>query len=265
MSANTPANTLAAPAASAGVLHSLRVLLKETQYELAGRMRTRAYSLSVIGLPVMFYLLFGLANRGKPGALYLVAGYACWGVVSACLFGIGLTLALERAQGWLDLKRASPMPRLAYVGAKVLSCAAFGLIIAIVLILLGGSLGGVTITVSSAVALTGVAVAGSIPFAAMGFLIAYLVPPNSGPGIINLIYLPLSFASGFWMPVTMLPHWLQLAAPALPTYHLAQIALGAIGMAPSGGMALHWAVLGGFTVLMLGAAWLTFLRSEAKS
>ena len=30
-------------------------------------------------------------------------------------------------------------------------------------------------------------------------------------------------------------------------------------------MALHWAVLGGFTVLMLAAAWITFLRSEANN
>jgi ABC-2 type transport system permease protein len=258
-------NTLAVPAQYTNTLRALRILLKETQYELAGRMRTRAYSLSVIGLPVMFYLLFGTANRGKPGALYLVAGYACWGVVSACLFGIGLALALERAQGWLDLKRASPMPRLAYIGAKVASCAAFGLIIAIVLILLGTSLGGITVTVSQAAALAGIAVVGSIPFAAMGFLVAYLVPPNAGPGIINLVYLPLSFASGFWMPVSMLPHWLQVVAPALPTYHLAQIALAVFGLAPTSGMARHWAVLAGFTLLMLAAAWITFLRSEAKA
>lgn len=258
-------NTLAMPSESGHALRPLRILLKEAQYELASRMRTRAYSLSVIGLPVMFYLLFGLANRGKPGALYLVAGYACWGVVSACLFGIGLALAMERAQGWLDLKRASPMPPFAYLGAKVVSCAAFGLIITIVLILLGTSLGGVTVTGSQAAALAGIAIAGSIPFAAMGFLVAYLVPPNAGPGIINLIYLPLSFASGFWMPLSMLPHWLQVVAPALPTYHLAQIALAVFGLAPASGMALHWGVLGGFTLLMLAAAWITFLRSEANA
>jgi len=259
------ANTLALPAESADFLRPLRILVKETQYELARLLRTRAYSLSVIGFPVMFYLIFGMANRGKAAALYLVAGYTCMGVVSACLFGIGLALAMERAQGWLDLKRASPMPRFAYIVAKMASCAAFGLIIAIVLMLLGCSLGGVTITAVQAAELGCIAIAGAIPFAAMGFLVAYLVPPNAGPGIINLIYLPLSFASGFWMPVSMLPHWLQAVAPALPTYHLAQIALAAFGLAPPTGMALHWGVLAGFTLLMLAAAWITFLRSEAKA
>lgn len=258
-------DTPAMPAESADLLFPLRILLKETQYELARLLRSRAYSLSVIGFPAMFYLIFGMASRGKPVALYLVAGYSCMGVVSACLFGIGLVLAMERAQGWLDLKRASPMPRLAYIGAKVVSSAAFGLIIVTLLMLLGTTLGGITVTGTQAASLAGLAIAGSIPFAAMGFFVAYLVAPNAGPGIINLIYLPLSFASGFWMPVRYLPHWLQVVAPALPTYHFAQLALAIFGFAPVAGMAVHWAVLGGFTLLMLAAAWITFLRREANA
>jgi len=257
--------TLAIPPDSPRLPRAVRILLMETQCELARLLRTRAYSLSVIGFPVMFYLLFGMASRGKPAALYLIAGYACMGVVSACLFGIGATLALERAQGWLDLKRASPMPGLAFLGAKVASCAAFALIITTVLVTLGTTLGGVTVTGWQAAALAGVVLAGAIPFAAMGFLIAFLVPPNAAAGVINLVYLPLSFASGFWMPVSVLPHWLQAVAPALPTWHLAQIALAVFGFAPAAGMALHWAVLGGFTLLMLGAAWITFARSEAAA
>jgi ABC-2 type transport system permease protein len=264
MNANTHALSILS-ADSTDLLRPIRILLKETQYELARLLRTRAYSLSVIGFPVMFYLIFGLANRGRPGALYLIAGYACMGIVSACLFGIGLALAMERAQGWLELKRASPMPRFAYLGAKIASCAAFGLIITIVLVLIGSTLGGVAVTGREALELGAIVLAGAIPFTAMGFLLAYLVPPSAGPSVINLFYLPLSFASGFWMPVRNLPHWMQAVAPALPTYHLAQIALATFGFAPATGMALHWAVLGGFTVLMLGAAWITFLRSEARS
>lgn len=257
------ANTLAAAPQSAGFLRPLRVLLTETQYELVRLLRARAYSLAVIGFPLMFYIIFGTAHRGQPTALYLIAGYTCMGVVSACLFGVGLTLALERAQGWLDLKLASPMPRFAYVGAKLLSCAAFGLAITTLLVSLGSALGGVSVTGGQFAALAGVALAGSVPFAAMGFLIAFLIPPNAGPATINLIYLPMSFASGFWIPVSDLPRWLRVIAPALPTYHLAQIALAIFRFAPTTGMALHWAVLGGFAVLMLTAAWINFVRSEA--
>ena len=164
----------------------------------------------------MFYLLFGTSNRHNMFARYLMPSYSCMGVVSACLFGIGMGIALERAQGWLELKQASPMPRFAYLAAKTISCAAFALVIVAALVTMGVTLGGVTLTVGEGFKLALVVLAGSIPFTAMGLLVALLVPPNAGPGVINLIYLPMSFASGFWMPVTYLP--------ALAAHHRARAA-----------------------------------------
>ena len=242
-----------------------RIFAKETRYEFVRLLRTRAFSLSVIGFPVMFYLLFGSSNRHNMFARYLMPSYSCMGVVSACLFGIGMGIALERAQGWLELKQASPMPHFAYLAAKTISCAAIALVIVAALVTLGITLGGVTLTAGEAFRLALVVLAGSIPFTAMGLLIALFVPPNAGPGVINLIYLPMSFASGFWMPVSYLPHWLRVMTPALPTYHLAQIALNIFGYAQSGSMLVHWEALAGFTLLMLGVAWIVFTRSEAKA
>ena len=259
-------NAIAVGRRSLGMGYYARIFRKETRYEFVRMMRTKAFSLSVIGMPVMFFMLFGITNRSAGWGLYLVPSYSCMGVVSACLFGIGMAIALERVQGWLDVKQASPLPRILYLGAKLMGCAAFGLLIVGLLMLLGVTLAGVHMTVPQALELAGVILAGSVPFAAMALLVALLVPPNSGPTIINLIYLPMSFASGFWMPMKYLPHWLQLIAPWLPTYHLAQLALGIFGLAQPGGQIVqHWEVLLGFTLLMLGAAWITFTRMEAKA
>jgi ABC-2 type transport system permease protein len=259
-------NAIALAPPSLGFGYYAHLFRKETQYEFVRLMRTKAFSLSVIGFPVMFYLLFGSMNHGNFFARYLVATYSCMGVVSACLFGIGAGLAMERAQGWLELKQASPMPRLAYLMAKVISCAAFSLIIVGVLLVLGLTIGGATFTISEALRLAGVILASAPPFAAMGLFLSLVVPANSGGGIMNLIYLPMSFASGFWMPIRMLPHWLQTIAPALPTYHLAQLGLQVFGFAqPGSNMLIHWEALAGFTLLMLGAAWILFARSEAKA
>jgi len=258
-------NAIAVSPRTLGFGYYTRIFRKETQYEFVKMLRTKAYSLSVVGFPVMFYLLFGTSNRHNMFARYLMPSYSCMGVVSACLFGIGMGIAMERAQGWLELKQASPMPRLAYLGAKMISCAAFALIIVAALLTLGITLGGVSLTAVEGLKLAGVILAGSVPFTAMGLLVALLVPANAGPGIINLIYLPMSFASGFWMPVKYLPHWLQVIVPALPTYHLGQIALSIFGYAEPGSMLIHWEALAGFTLLMLGAAWIIFTRSEARS
>ena len=123
----------------------LNLFAKETKYEFLKSMRNRMYSLATLGFPIMFYLLFGVSNRhAGPGlnyAQYLVAGYSCFGMIAAALFNLGAGIATERAQGWLELKQASPMPGLAYLGAKVLTCMLFGIVIVTALVTLGVLLG----------------------------------------------------------------------------------------------------------------------------
>jgi ABC-2 type transport system permease protein len=259
------------PAAPAtGVARALRITGKETKYEFLKLFRNRSFSLAVVGFPVMFYLLFGVANRHATTgnvhiAKYMLGGYACFGLVGAALFGIGVGLATERAAGWLELKRASPMPPMAYLFAKCITAVAFGLIIVAVLTTLGITMAGVSLSEGELMRMFGMTVVGAVSFASMGLLLALVVPANAAPGIVNLIYLPMSFMSGLWMPIQYLPHWLQRIAPVLPTYHLAQLMLNIFGYADGAAMANHWFGLAGFTMLMLGISWLIFNRSQQNA
>ena len=259
---NSMTGTAALPRGAAWRLHAT---LKEIESEFIRLARNRVYTLSVLGLPVLFYTVFGLGVGGREAARYLIAGYSCMGLGSACLFGIGLGVAFDRAQGWLELKWASPMPRLGYLTAKLLSSAVFALLVMGLLIALGRIGAGVTVSISQVVRLALILLLGSVPFTALGLLIALVVPPNAGAGLINLVYLPLCIVSGFWMPVSMLPGWMQRIAPAMPTYHLAELALAVFHFAPASRALTHWLVLAGFSALMFAAAWFTFVRSEAKT
>ena len=40
----------------------------------------------------------------------------------------------------------------------------------------------------------------------------------------------MAFMSGLWIPLSMLPAFLQRIAPVWPSYHLDQIALAAVGL-----------------------------------
>lgn len=255
---------------TSGIGRTVSILRKETKYEFLKMLRNRSFSLSVIGFPIMFYLLFGVTNRGANSsgihmARYLLAGYACFGVIGAALFGIGVGLASERAAGWIEVKRASPMPPPAYLIAKCMGAIGFGLIILTALTVLGLAMGGVTLTAGEVLRMIGVSIAGSVTFASMGFLLALVVPANAAPGIVNLIYLPMSFVSGLWMPIQYLPHWVQRFASMLPTYHLAQLMLRIFGYADHSTAVSHWMSLAGFTMLMLGTSWLVFSRAQQNA
>lgn len=248
----------------------VRLYAKEAKYEFLKLLRYRMFSISTIGFPVMFYLLFGVTNRhavsgGVHYARYLLASYSCFGMIGSALFGIGVGLANERAQGWLEVKQASPMPAPAYLFAKLFTATAFAMVTTTILVILAITLGGVQVTLGEVLRLVAVVAAGSIPFASMGLLIALVVTANAAPGVVNLIYLPMSFCSGLWMPIEVLPKWLQQVAPALPTYHFAQLALGIFGYSQSPRVLGHWVALIGFTVLMLGISWMVFRHQESNA
>jgi ABC-2 type transport system permease protein len=259
------------PVAPSASIRNLRIFLVEARYEFVRLLRTRAFSLSVIGFPVAFYIFFGIImNRGEmihgvSVAKYMLATYAVFGMVGAALFGIGVGLAGELNAGWLELKRASPMPPLAYLLAKCCGAMGFGVIIVCLLTLIGMVGAHVSITPAEFARLIGLTIVGVIPFACLGMAVALLVPFNSAPGFTNMIYLPMSFCGGLWIPIMMLPKVMQKFALLLPTYHLSQLTLGAFGYASNGTTASHWIGLLGFTLVMLGVALLAFRKLERNS
>ncbi len=250
---------------------SFPIFLREARYEFVRLMRTRSFSFSVIGFPVVFYLFFGvIMNRGQQigpisVAKYVLASYAVFGMVGAALFGIGVGLAADLAAGWLDLKRASPMPPLAYVLAKCCSAVFFGFLIVTLLAVIGIALGHVSLTPLEYLRMVALTIIGVVPFVCMGLALALLVPFQSAPGITNMIYLPMSFCGGLWVPLMFLPHFMQTLAVLMPTYHIGQLMLGAFGYPMSGTTLSHWYGLLGFTLLMLGIAGIALRRLEQNS
>src|SRR5271167_2388699 len=251
---------------------TLALYAKEAKYELLKNLRIPVYAISTVAFPLMFYVLFGIvlgrnnpAGRGEQ-ATYMLATMGCFGVIAVALFGFGVSLAMERGQGWLQVKRASPMPVSAYFLGKLFSAVVFSTVIMLLLLALGFTFGGVRLPLATAAKLVGILVAGSIPFSAMGMAIGYFAKPNSAPGLVNLIYLPMSFCSGLWIPLFMLPHGLQALAKFLPPFHLSQLALNAVGMGmnptPAWG---HVQALTAFTLICLGFAAWGYRRDEGKT
>jgi ABC-2 type transport system permease protein len=237
------------PVSTMPVLRVLRLYALEAWTEFLKTLRLPHYSGPVLAIPVMFYLLFGLSFGGRaPGqqigpAEYLLASYSVFGVVTAALFAFGAGVAMERAQGWLPLKRATPMPISAYLLAKVASSMLFGIVIVILMAFCAIVFGHVRFPVATWLGLAGAVVIGCIPFCLAGLLIAFAVPPQGAPGIVNLINLPLAFAGGLWLPVSNLPAFFRSLAPFVPQYHLGQLALAAIGAAPAGDVGWHVSML----------------------
>lgn len=267
---STAAITLSSARIQRSPRHTATIYLKEIKYEFLKNLRLRLYTASVLSFPIMFYVLFALVFNSHQTigatrvATYLVATYGTWGVMGASLFGTAAGLASDRGLGWLQVKRATPMPPFAYFVAKVVVSMAFSAIVVLSLFVLGIALGGVRMSVTAFAALLGTLVVGSVPFAAMGLALGYFAGPNSAAPTINLIYLPMSACSGLWMPIMFLPKIVQKFALAMPPYHLAQLALGVVGAGARESAFVHWDVLIAFTMICFGIARIGFQRDQEK-
>ena len=247
-----------------------RVYRTEAWQEVLKLMRLPVFAATTVALPLMFYVIFGITFAGEQArgvgvTTYMLVTYGAFGVIGAALFGFGVSVAVERGQGWMRLKRVAPMPPLAYFVAKVIMSIAVASIIVLAMFALAATLGGVRLSAGQWVAVGAALVAGALPFSSMGLAFGYLVGPNSAPAVLNLVWLPMAFASGLWIPISQLPDVVQSVAVALPPYHFVQLALGTIGASEGGSPAMHGVAVLAFTVVFLFVAAWGFRRDEGRT
>ncbi len=246
---------------------ALRSFALEVRFELLRLARQPSYVLPLFAFPLAFYYFFGISMgqqryHGVDASVYLLASYGAFGVIGVALFGFGITLALERGNGWLVLRRASPMRLWSYLSGKMVAALGFALAVAAAIELLGVLAGGVRLAPQTWLALLGVLVAGSVPFCALGFAIGTLAPANGASAIVNLIYLPLSFMGGLWVPAAMLPATFARIAPWTPTYHFGRLAQAAIGIGNAS--AFDVLALALWTAVFLALAAFGWRRDESR-
>ncbi|MGH8226960.1 MAG: ABC transporter permease [Steroidobacteraceae bacterium] len=240
-----------------GRVSMLRILWLESRAECLRLLRAPAFSVPVFGFPLLFYLLFAVA-LARPHAASgtgeaMLAIFVVFGVMAPGLFGLGVTLAVDRERGLLQLKRALPMPPGIYLAAKVAIAMLFAALIAIALMLLALLVGRVAVPAIECASLLLLAALGVLPFCGLGLLIGTLVTGQAAPAVINLVYLPMAFLSGVMLPLQELPRIISKFAPLWPSYHLVRLALATVGLGDSGA-ANHALVLAVMTAIFFSIA-----------
>ncbi len=225
----------------------------EARSECLRYMRAPSFILPMLLFSTVFYLMFGVLLNHGDASRYLLASYSAFGIIGPGLFGFGVSLAIERDGGLLTLKRALPMPPGAYLLGKMVMAMIAATIVTILLILIGVFLAHVTLSAQQIASLMITGAFGVLPFCALGMLVGTLIKGQGAPGLLNLIYLPMAFLSGLWLPLSVLPQALQKLAPIWPSYHLNQLTLAAVGSSHQP-LLPHALALAGYTMVFLTLA-----------
>ncbi|MEU7255204.1 ABC transporter permease [Streptomyces rimosus] len=216
---------------------------------------------SVIYPPVLYLIIAGGADSSPiPGmklnmGLYYMVAMSAFGAMTAVLIGNSEAIAKEREKGWVRQLRLTALPGRGYVAAKMASAATISLPSILLVLLAGATVKGVHLETWQWIAIPVGTWLGSFVFAALGVAIGYLANGDAVRPIAMMVYFVLAFLGGLWMPLTILPQWVQDIAEWLPTH-----AYAALGTAVEAGGAPHLkdvAILAGYLIIFAGgAAWL---------
>jgi ABC-2 type transport system permease protein len=245
--------------------------------EVRASLRSPEFAVGAVIIPVILYAMFGLTNASSllPGGtrigLAMLISLSCYGIVTLAIVVFGEDVAKDRGRGWLRTLRATPFPTGVYLLGKLGAALVHGALITVTMAVLGATAGGVDLSPGRWALYGAAMLAGVVVFSPLGFAIAYVAKPKTAAVIANVIFLPLAFASGFFVPLGELPDVMGDIARFLPTYHFGQLVypglmpaadVAAFTGASTQPVALHLVWVVGSAVV-LGAAALLAARREA--
>jgi ABC-2 type transport system permease protein len=130
------------------------------------------------------------------------------------------------------------MPAGAHIAAKLAATMVFS-VIAFAIIYGLAIFAGVDLGLAQWALLTSVHVTAVLPFALIGLGFGYHLGQKAAIAMANIVFLAMAVMGGLWMPVAVLPEFIQTIAWALPSYHLGELALMAVGQSDAANLWLH--------------------------
>jgi ABC-2 type transport system permease protein len=202
----------------------------QIRYEQRAYWRNRGRGIFTFAFPVMFLVIFASLDKGQhissrggiPYDDFFVPGILAYGIIATTFVNLAISTAILRDEGVLKRMQGTPLPRWAYVAARIGSTFLIMLAMTAVVLGLGAGVWGLQLRAAAIPGLVLTLLLGTAAFTAIGIGLTRFIPnAESGPVIVNLAILPLTFISNIWFPTDSLPKALKDIAGVFPIKALA--------------------------------------------
>jgi ABC-2 type transport system permease protein len=183
--------------------------------------------------PLVFVLLFGGLNQntevaaagGAAGkvafAQFYTPSIGIFALTAACYTSLVIGISTARDKGLLKRVRGTPLPMSSYLTAWIVGAALTGFASVVLLFVVAVAFLDVHIYPHLLPAAVVTLALGAATLSALGLAVASLVrDADQAQPVAQLTFLPLSFISGIWWPLSGAPDWLVTLANIFPLAHL---------------------------------------------
>jgi ABC-2 type transport system permease protein len=197
----------------------------QIRYEQRAYWRNRGRGIFTFAFPLMFLVIFASLNGGThlssrggiPYNDFFVPGILAYGIIATTYVNMAISTAILRDEGILKRMQGTPLPRWAYVAARIGSTVVIVAIMTVLVLALGVIAYGLKLHAGTLPGLILVLVLGTAAFTTLGIGVTRFIPnAEAAPVFVNLSILPLTFISNIWFPTDSMPSWLQTIAKIFP-------------------------------------------------
>ena len=183
--------------------------------------------------PLMFLVIFTallgdgdiqVGGRTITLATYYVAVMTAFAVMTACYNNLATALTFQRDAGILKRINGTPLPAVAFFGARVLHALLMSVLLVAITATFGRLMYDAQIPTGATLGRFLVMLAvGAATFCVLGFAVTAIIPnADAAPAIVNATILPLQFLSGIFIPMgDNTPDWVTVTANVFPVKHFA--------------------------------------------
>ncbi len=212
----------------------MRIMHAHIRTTLVPLLRTPAYWIPLVLFPTLLFSFFGLqpAQKMPEFAPFMMGSWSAFAVIGIAFFQFGISVAQSREDRWQQYARTLPASPFHPLIGQVCS-ALFFIVLALGLLWsLMFFATKIEVNILQMLLFLLVLLMGSIPFVVMGVTLGYAFPARAAVPIANLLYLPLSFFGGLWVPPNSLPGPVALISPYTPTRQLGELAWAVMDKRP---------------------------------
>ncbi|NJR16803.1 MAG: ABC transporter permease [Calothrix sp. CSU_2_0] len=201
-----------------------KIFREQIWNEILQLLRTPTF---LVGIALFASFVSFLPFRGE-NAKEALASFSVLILLTICIDRLGKRISVERAEGWLKLLKATPLPPGIYIAAKVFTTLLLSAVTLILIMILGVWRLEIDVNPQQLLLLFIGLILGVIPFAILGLALSYLTEPKSYDSIAGLS-IPIGLATSGALQLTK-PSFFPNIVLFSPFYHYRELTLWAAGI-----------------------------------
>lgn len=220
--------------------------------------RQPGFWIPTVLFPAMLYAFFGAQSGGGVWAVNAMASFTVYAVLGVGFFQFGVSVAQDRESPFATWLRTLPGAAAYQWVARILASILFVAIAVALVIAVARAMTDVALPGLAWARLALVCVMSAVTATGMGIALGSLASARAAVPLANLIYLPLAYLGGLWVPPIAMPEVIERISRWTPTRAMGELSWDAVG--GTAWEPRHLTLLLGWTLAAFALAWVMQVR-----